>query len=150
MNRTLLIACLFVISLAAVWSKVVQGQAAASSTKPEDQVGQLERDWLAADGKGDTATLRRIVADDFIGQFDGPVLAKDDIIPQSDSRGEFAGATPTGTNVRVFGDTAVLMGSIRTADPVRSADIRVALVCQKRARGWQIIAAHLAHAAEQQ
>jgi len=26
----------------------------------------------------------------------------------------------------------------------------VALVCQKRARGWQIIAAHLAHAAEQQ
>jgi hypothetical protein len=38
---------------------VAQPQATASTSKPEDQVTQLERDWLTADGKGDAASLRR-------------------------------------------------------------------------------------------
>ena|SRR3989442_8444925 len=32
-----------------------QEQAVGSNTKPEDQVTQVERDWLAADAKGDVA-----------------------------------------------------------------------------------------------
>ena len=147
MNRGLIVASLFIISLAAVVTKVASGQAAAGA-KAVDQVAQLERDWLAADGKGDVAALRRIVADDFIGQFDGPVFTKEDIIPRDGYRGGFAGATPSGTNVRVFGDTAVLMGSIKTTDINQGSEIRVTLVCQKRAQGWQMIAAHLVHAAE--
>ena len=103
---------------------------------------QLERDWLTADGKGDAASLRRIIADDFIGSsFDGGLLSKEDIIPQS-GPGGFAGATPGKTNVRVFGDTAVLFGVITTSD---SKEIRATLVCQKRPQGWQIIAARLTH-----
>lgn len=148
MNRALIVVSLSVVSLAAVATKVASGQAAAGA-KPVDQVAQLERDWLAADGKGDVAALRRIVADDFIGQFDGPVLTKEDIIPRDGYRGEFAGATPAGTNIRVFGDTAVLMGSIKTTNINQASEIRVTLVCQKRAQGWQMIAAHLVHAAEQ-
>ena len=115
----------------------------ASSSKPEDQIAQLERDWLAADAKGDAAWLGRIVADDFVGSsFDGQLLSKQDIIPQEGAPGGFAGATPSDTNVRIFGDTAVLMGSINTANP--NKQIRVTLVCQKRSQGWQMIAAHLA------
>ncbi|MFZ0416930.1 MAG: nuclear transport factor 2 family protein [Candidatus Sulfotelmatobacter sp.] len=122
-----------------------QGQA-ASNGKPEDQVAQLERDWLAADGKGDTASLRRIIADDFIGSsFNGGLLSKEDIIPERTGPGGFAGATPGETNVRVFGDTSVLMGVINTAGP-ESRQIRITLVCQKRPQGWQIIAAQMTHA----
>jgi hypothetical protein len=122
---------------------VAQQRAPASTSKPEDQVTQLERDWLTADGKGDAASLRRIIADDFIGSsFDGGLLSKEDIIPQGGGPGGFAGATPSDTNVRVFGDTAVLIGVITTNG---SKEIRATLVSQKRPQGWQMIAARLTH-----
>jgi ketosteroid isomerase-like protein len=115
----------------------------AEDRKPEDQVAQLERDWLTADGKGDLVSLRRIIADDFIGSsFDGSLLSKDDIIPQTGGPGGFAGATPGETTIRVFGDTAVLMGVITPTGP-QPKTIRVTLVCQKRPQGWQMIAARL-------
>jgi ketosteroid isomerase-like protein len=122
---------------------VAQQQSIASTSKPEDQVTQLERDWLTADGKGDVAFLQQMIADDFIGSsFDGGLLNKEDIIPQGGKPGGFAGATPGETNVRIFGDTAVLMGVITTADP-QPNEIRVTLVCQKRPQGWKMIAARL-------
>jgi len=93
-----------------------QEQGSGPNTKPEDQVTQLERDWLAADAKGDVASLRRIIADDFMGSsFDGSPLSKEDIIPQGTGPGGFAGATTGETSVRVFGNTGVLMGVINTA-----------------------------------
>jgi hypothetical protein len=59
------------------------------------------------------------------------LLAKADIIPRGEGPGAFSGATPTDTSVRVFADTAVLRGSIKTAD---SGLIRMTLVCQKPSR----------------
>ena len=122
-----------------------RGQNAASNSRPEDQVTQLERDWLAADAKGDVASLRRIISDDFIGSsFEGQILSKRDIVPDQAGPGGFAGATPSNTNVRVFGDTAVLMGLISMAG-TPPKQLHVTLVCQKRSQGWQMIAAQLAH-----
>jgi ketosteroid isomerase-like protein len=152
MKRLLMIMCL-VFSLTMTLPAFAPDQSKPANTatsnsaspKAEDQVVQLERDWLAADAKGDVAGLRRIIADDFIGNSpDGHVLSKSDIVPQGGGPGGFAGATPGATSVRVFGDTAVLMGSIKTAAAPQSKDMRVTLVCQKRPQGWQMIAAHLA------
>ena len=152
MNRVLMMVCL-VVSLTAVLCGFASRQSPSAnpatpksaSPRAEDQVVQLERDWLAADAKGDVAGLRRIIADDFIGNSpDGHVLSKSDIVPQGGGPGGFAGATPGATSVRVFGDTAVLMGSIKTAAAPQPKDMRVTLVCQKRSQGWQMIAAHLA------
>jgi len=118
-------------------------QNAASSSKPEEQVLQLERDWLTADGKADVAALRSLIANDFMGGGpSGTLLSKEDIIPRSGNHGAFLGTTPTDTSVRVFGDTAVLMGYLRAAD---SQLVRVTLVCQKRTPGWQMIAMQLNH-----
>jgi len=47
------------------------------------------------------------------------------------------------TNVRVFGDTGVLMGVINTGGGPQPKQIRETLVCQKRPQGWQIVAAQL-------
>ena len=92
---------------------LAQPPASTSRSTPEQEVTQVEHDWLTADAKGDAASLRRIIADDFIGSsFDGGVLSKQDVIPQGGRPGGFAGATPSDTSVRVFGDTGVLMGVI--------------------------------------
>jgi ketosteroid isomerase-like protein len=136
------------VLLVICWSTIAslaQAQAAPSNTsKPEDQVAQLERDWLAADAKGDAARLRQIIADDFVGSsFNGSLLNKEDIIPEGTGPGGFAGATTGETNVRVFGDTGVLMGIINSAGQPQAQRIHVTLVCQKKPQGWQIIAAQL-------
>ena len=141
-SRTIM--CIALLTWTSVIASVAQQQS-ESNSKPEDQVAQVERDWLRADGKGDTESLRRIISDDFIGSsFDGGLLSKGDIIPQGGGPGGFAGATPTETNVRVFGDTGVLLGVITTGGP-EPKQIHVTLVCQKRMQGWQMIAAHLTH-----
>lgn len=138
---------LAVLVLVAVLGGFAQAQAASNSkptNKDEEEVAQLEHDWLAADAKADFAWFEKTLADDFVGAaFDGPLLNKRDIIPPPGKPGGFAGATPSDTSVRIFGDTAVLMGFIKVADP-QFKQIRVTLVCQKRAEGWQMIAAHLA------
>ena len=116
----------------------------SNTSKPEDQVAQLEHDWLAADAKGDAARLRQIIADDFIGSsFNGSLLSKEDIIPEGTGPGGFAGATTGDTTVRIFGDTGVLMGSLNNAGASPAKQIHITLVCQKKPQGWKIIAAHL-------
>ena len=124
---------------------LAQAQTAPSNTsKPEDQVAQLEHDWLAADANGDAARLRQIIADDFIGSSpNGSLLNKEDIIPEGTGPGGFTGATTGETIVRVFGDTGVLMGVINSAGQPQAKQIHVTLVCQKKLHGWQIIAAQL-------
>ena len=140
------IICLVLIVSFFAPSSFAQSQTTGSNSKPEDQVAQLERDWLTADGKGDTVALRRIIADDFIGtSFNGTMLSKEDIVPERRGPGGFAGATPGETNVRVFGNTSVLMGVINTVGGPEPRQIRVTLVCQKKPKGWQIIAAQLTH-----
>lgn len=142
-TRSIPYVVLFICVLAALG--FAQGQTPASSSKPEDQVKQLERDWLAADAKGDVASLGRIISDDFIGSnFEGQVLSKHDIVPEQTGPGGLAGATVGDTNVRVFGDTAVLMGVIN-AGVAPARQIHVTLVVQKRQQGWQMIAAELTH-----
>ena len=140
------ISYLTVIICLSVGLSFAQEQAARSNSKPEDQVAQLERDWLAADAKGDAASLRRIISDGFIGSsFEGEVLNKEDIIPEGTGPGGFAGATVGETKVRVFGDTGVLIGVINTVGKPQPSHIHVTLVCQKTPQGWQMIAAQLTH-----
>ena len=119
-------------------------QATTSIVQPEDQILQLERDWLAASGKGDVVLLRRIVADDFMGEStDGRLLSKEDVIPREPGASAFEGALPTETNVRVFGNTAVLMSYLKMIDSGEL--VRITHVYQKRAQNWQMIAAQLAN-----
>lgn len=136
--------CLAVFLFVSAMLVFPQQQTVAPNDNPEDQISKLERDWLAADGKGDAAHLREIIADDFIGSsFNGNPLTKDDIIPMDGSPGGFAGAIPGKTSLRVFGDTGVLMGVINNPEGKMRKQLRVTLVCQKRSHGWQIVAVQL-------
>jgi len=137
-------ACLTIVVFTVSSHIAISAQTTASATL-EDQVAQLERDWLAADAKGDSAAFDRIVANDFMGSaFNGTMLTKQDIMPQGGNPGGLAGATPSDTSVRVFDHTAVLIGFLIKGDVGNPTRTRVTLVCQKRAQGWQIVAAEMA------
>jgi len=47
---------------------------------------------------------------------DGRLLSKDDVITRLAGASAFEGAVPTDTNLRFFGDTAVLMNYLKMAD----------------------------------
>ena len=146
MSCTRSVVCVVLLIGIGVHGSLAQSEEPKPDNKPEDQVKQLERDWLAADGKGDTDSLRRMIADNFIGSsFDGQLLNKQDIIPDDNKPGGFAGAAPGDTHVQMFGDTGVLIGIVNTGAEPKPNQIRVTLVCQQTAKGWQIIVAQLTH-----
>ena len=135
---------LYLVLLVCFGTTLNFAQKAGADSKPEDQLRQMERDWLAADAKGDIASLRQLISDDFIGSsFDGGVLRKGDILPQDTGPGGFAGATPGETDARVFGNTGVLIGVLNMGNGPESKPIRVVLVYQKGSQGWMMIAAQL-------
>jgi len=54
------------------------------------------------------------------------------------------------STVRIFGDTAVLMGEVEMQVPQKAEGIRVTTVFQQHASDWQIIAVHMSKAPEGQ
>src|SRR5713226_2406750 len=119
---------------------------APQDTKVEDQLIQIERDWLSAEAKGDLATLRRLFADDFIGMaFGGNIVNKEDVIPPEGGGNRiWAKTTLQDPTVRVFGDTAVGLSRVKVDDPQQPGDFRFSMVFQKRGGNWVVVAAHLA------
>jgi ketosteroid isomerase-like protein len=116
----------------------------------EEDFRKLEQAWLDASSGPDLPTLRRMFADDFMGtSFGGGVLSKGDVVPAD-------GVTAThmpkcvlkDSTVKIFGDTAVLMGSVEMQVPQKAEEIRMTTVFQKHPDGWQIIAIHMSKAPE--
>jgi ketosteroid isomerase-like protein len=50
------------------------------------------------------------------------------------------------STVRIFGDTAVLMGEVEMQVPQKAEGVRMTTVFQKHPEGWQIIAVHMSKA----
>jgi ketosteroid isomerase-like protein len=118
----------------------------------EDDFRKLEQAWLDAASVPDLPALRKMFADDFMGtSFGGGVLSKSDVVPAD---GVSATHMPKcglkDSTVRIFGDTAVLMGSVEMQVPQKAEEIRMTTVFQKHANDWQIIAVHMSKAAEGQ
>ena len=120
---------------------VTQSKPADQST--EQAILQLTRDWLAAEERKDTATLQRIIADDFQGYAPGGhTVFKEDVIPLEGTQSGGLAITASEMKARVFGDTAVV-----TARGVQKAgekrELRFTVVFTKRDGRWQMVAGHL-------
>jgi ketosteroid isomerase-like protein len=148
---------LVALGLAACFGMLAFGSANAPGTsnsnpRTDDDLRKLEQSWLDAAAVPDLPALRRMFADDFMGtSFGGGVLSKTDVVPPD---GSTANHMPKSvlkdSTVRVFGDTAVLMGEVEMQVPQKPETIRMTTVFQKRGEAWQIIAVHMSHAPEEQ
>ena len=151
MKRTWLI--VFVLGLVACFCVLAFGHPNASVSSPnmtEDDFRKLEQQWLDAAAVPDLPALRKMFAEDFMGtSFGGEVLSKTDVVPPD---GVTAPHMPKSalhdSTVRIFGDTAVLMGSVEMQVPQKPESIRMTTVFQKHGDGWQVIAVHMSKTTE--
>ena len=111
----------------------------------EDPILALVQTWLNAESEGDSATLDKLIADDFLGNGPGGnILNKTDIVPPGGGeRPKMPKSRLKESTVRVFGNTAVVMGSV-AHETLAEPGFRFTLVFLNRGQGWQMIAAHLA------
>jgi ketosteroid isomerase-like protein len=120
----------------------------ATANMGEDDFRKLEQAWLDAAAGPDLPALRKMFSDDFMGtSFGGGVLSKDDVVPAAGmGSNHMPKCTLKDSTVRIFGDTAVLMGHVEMQVPQKAEDIRMTTVFQKHAVDWQIIAVHMSKA----
>jgi len=138
---------LAVVGLLAFLQPLAIGQSKVSGAKVEDEIRKIEQQWLDAAAVPDLPALRKMVADDFMGTAFGPdVLSKEDVIPPDGSTDSRMPKCSLGeASVRVYGDTAILMGKVQPED-AKAGGYRVTTVFQKQAPGWRIIAIHMSPA----
>ena len=110
----------------------------------EDAILALVQTWLNAESEGDSATLDKLIADDFLGTGPGGnILNKTDIVPPGGGeRPKMPKSRLKESTARVFGNTAVVMGSV-AYETLPQPGFRFTLVFLNRGQGWQMIAAHL-------
>ena len=135
-----LIACISLLAFAPV--------NATTANPSKDDFKKLEQAWLDAASVPDLPALQKMLADDFMGtSFGGGVLSKDDVIPPSGmSANHMPKCVLKDSTVRVFGDTAVLMGTVEMLESQKPEDVRMTTVFQKHGDGWQVIAIHMSRA----
>lgn len=147
--KTWLVALVICISLLAIGRLSARPSPANLG---ENDFRKMEQAWLDAASVPDLPVLRKMFSDDFMGtSFGGGVLSKNDVVPAD---GMQANHMPKcnlkDSTVRIFGDTAVLMGDVEMQVPQKPAEIRMTTVFKKNAGDWQIIAVHMSKAPESQ
>jgi hypothetical protein len=118
----------------------------SAGTENTDQViTGLENQWVAAIVKKDTATIDRLLADDFSGTTDDQIYSKVDAIEDVKS-GTHESLVLDNIKVRIFGDTAVVtMGQTeksRHADTDFSGHYLLTDVWARKNGQWTAVASH--------
>ena len=129
------------------------GRPTASNIAPnmtEDDFRKLEQNWLDAAAGPNLPALRKMFADDFMGtSFGAGVLSKTDVVPtEATNANHMPKSVLRDSTVRIFGDSAVLMGAVEMQVPQKAEQIRMTTVFQNRGGEWQVIAVHMSKAGE--
>ena len=121
------------------------GARTSTANMGEDDFRKLEQSWLDAASVPDLPVLRKMFSEDFMGtSFGGGVLSKNDVVPADGmSANHMPKCVLKDSTVRIFGNTAVLMGDVEMQVPQKAEDVRMTTVFQKHSEGWQIIAVHM-------
>jgi hypothetical protein len=139
---------LILLALASCFSLVAFSRPGVGSSKgspSEDDFRKMEQNWLNAAAVPDLPTLRKMFSDDFMGtSFGAGVLSKNDVVPPDGiSANHMPKSVLRDSTVHIFGNTAVLMGTVEMQVPKKPEQIRMTTVFQQRGDNWQVIAVHM-------
>jgi ketosteroid isomerase-like protein len=130
-------------------SPAAKNSGASNTAAIEQELLKLDRQWLDAYEKGDTASLARIEADEFTVTYaDGKVLTKaQDIELAKKSTAAELKLSTEDAKVRVYGDTAVITGilvqKMKEGEKEVTVRERYTDVWAKRNGRWQAVATAL-------
>lgn len=98
---------------ALIWGPMAVLLGPQSTQDAESYIKSSEQKWAEASMKRDTATVERILADDFVGLDPrGTFFRKaEELASVSKNEGEYVSAKGNEVEVRFYGDTAVARGS---------------------------------------
>src|SRR5690348_3806565 len=136
----------FIVCLIAFSMLPAFGAPRADTASVERTLMQMEREFAQANMKNDTATIDRILADDFDSiDYEGNSLSKAGYIGDIKSGGSRTQSFKMGPmKVRIFGDTAVVIGSYEEKSTYKFKDTSGKYsftdVWVKRGGDWQIVA----------
>lgn len=128
---------------------IVELKAPSALGSVEGAVMQMEREWAAAMIKGDTATLDRIVASDWVlTNPGGQMQTRADSMAELKSGAlKFESSAAQDIAVRVFGDTAIATGRSVDKSTYKGKDVsgeyRWTDVFVKRDGRWQAVSTHV-------
>ena len=96
-----------------LWTAVVVVRGQQSTQDTECYIKLSEQQWAEASMKRDTATVERILADDFVGLDPGGAFFRkaEELASVSKNEGDYVFAKGNDVEVRFYGDTAVARGS---------------------------------------
>jgi ketosteroid isomerase-like protein len=152
MNRPItlavIVASMFMISSCAGNQQATPPPAAtapASSENAEQTITKLEHDWVGAIVNKDTATIERLLADDFVGTTDDQMYSREDAIEDVKS-GTHEKLDLENITVRQFDNVAVVtMGQnekSKHGDKDFSGHYLFTNVWVKRDGQWRAVASH--------
>jgi ketosteroid isomerase-like protein len=139
----------FVLLIAATTLAAIQANGQQDQGQAEQEVRKVERQWLDAYEKHDSAAMDKIVANDWTGTFpDGSVHTKTTVMRmvKNPRPPEMPGPKFSSQDVkaRVYGDTVILVGRIITEWPSGSRqEARYTDTYVKRNGAWQVVASHM-------
>lgn len=135
-GRSLPVICVCLLSLIA---------AAQLAKTPQDQVTDGTSKWLKAVSTGDRTALNAIMDSHFVATTPaGDVIAKNRLVPDDPARPvqQLPPLQLDSPLVRVYGDTAVLMGRLKSSD--NSGQVLNGTFVYARQKGaWKLVALHL-------
>jgi uncharacterized protein (TIGR02246 family) len=123
-----------------------RARAEADDVTAETTIRQLEKDWDAALVRGDQTTIDRIMAEDcLLVSSTGELMTKGQADADRRTHTKISASTITQINVRVFGDTAIVIGTNLETSTYdghsTSGQYRWTDVFMKRSGRWRVVSA---------
>ncbi len=121
------------------------GALAQSGKTPQDEVSDAAGKWLKAVSSGDRAALNAIMDSRFMATTPaGDVISKNRLVPDDPSRPvqQLPPLQLDSPLTRVYGDTAVLMGRLKSSDNSGQL-LNSTFVFSKQNGAWKLVALQL-------
>ena len=126
---------------------IVYGQSRKSRHPADQQLIQLETEWLRADVRQDVPAIKRLIAEDWTGTTSrGKILNRAQMLDEMVSLKSEGVSTISDTRVRVYGKSAIITGLLTTNGPTTGGEVtirkRFTDVWLNTKAGWRCIASH--------
>jgi ketosteroid isomerase-like protein len=141
MNRNLIFLVFLFLANPFSFAQSQPGVKTGTSVNAEDEILQIEKQWLRAAHQADRSALDALMSDDLVATTPaGDIVGKDELMPAEPGSG-LPQFNIVNSTVHIFGDAAVVMARLFPANG--TGDMDSTTVFQRQNGTWRIVAVQL-------